>query len=582
MQPLAYFAARALLGWLQFVEKEGRAFTSNALLLVATGAAHCWAVVYALFIAIHTRAMRFDGYHEGYIEHLPFFVSWTETLSVASIGVWWAAGFTMAAIRIVDDDSRGLPVDAGDVNIGFLFKLLRSQKLQDILATAQTVSCIGLFASIILLCIAMALMAGGITACEVCLCFVAVGFALPHAVLACRRVHMLNPKKNEDSRAIVHGPAAEAASQEAAALGPQLAVLLALADSPGHAYLWQNFIYLVAAVAYVAAVAACGQSPPKVGDVALPPETPEFITCTALDAAASIALVLCFPHLNTWNLWALVVLVGVLFAVIYFDQWRDLIIDLLDDLFVVRSDSDKMIPGEQRQRLRKAAWAATLACAAVAMWDIMLHPVQEGVFEPAVKHDGNLPDFWDRNSLLLLRWQAPPAQFPGEKELLSMAEKALDVNESSLTMQAVFPSHRLLLFKVDSKGYTTSSVPLQMRWKTALPTMNQIADSTFPAALNVTLCLRAAGELHKLKEKVLGTTESSESTTKPPMSADFIEVVGTSTDAQDAYMAACNWWMDALGSLVSAEGKAKQGEKAEGGTTKSEQMNTAEPGEDLA
>jgi len=224
MQPLAYFAARALLGWLQFVEKEGRAFLSNALILVATGAAHCWAVVYALFIAIHTRAMRFDGYHEGYTEHLPFFVSWTETLSVASIGVWWAASFAMVAIRIVDDDSKGLPVDAGDVNVGSLFKLLRSQKLQDILATAQTVSCIGLFASIILLCIAMASMAGGITACEVCLCFVAIGFALPHAVLACHRINTLNPKKNEDSRVAVRVPAVEAAAQEAAALGPQLAV----------------------------------------------------------------------------------------------------------------------------------------------------------------------------------------------------------------------------------------------------------------------------------------------------------------------------------------------------------------------
>ena len=101
---------------------------------VAAGAAHCWAVgalsfqhptvfreagaieidvsprfqvVYALFIAIHTRAMRFEGtfwgkmwvlcfwiwvkdffkiwhqgYHEGYTEHLPFWVSWTENLAV--------------------------------------------------------------------------------------------------------------------------------------------------------------------------------------------------------------------------------------------------------------------------------------------------------------------------------------------------------------------------------------------------------------------------------------------------------------------------------------------------------------------
>lgn len=29
-------------------------------------------------------------------------------------------------------------------------------------------------------------------------------------------------------------------------------------------YLWQNFVYFVAAIAYVAAIAASGRSPPKV------------------------------------------------------------------------------------------------------------------------------------------------------------------------------------------------------------------------------------------------------------------------------------------------------------------------------
>lgn len=188
----------SLLGWLQWVEKAEHAFISNPLLLawnlatgivslydlerftklltnfscpwikVAAGAAHCWAaghfdglqtdvetpvlfrawlnnshsflcleVVYALFIAIHTRAMRFEGsrlgfplgserrvakllamslvalpwflsthcpthftmeslspkiaiqgYHEGYTEHLPFWVSWTENLAARNSGKW--------------------------------------------------------------------------------------------------------------------------------------------------------------------------------------------------------------------------------------------------------------------------------------------------------------------------------------------------------------------------------------------------------------------------------------------------------------------------------------------------------------
>eukprot|EP00971_Amphidinium_carterae_P128610 2547469-Amphidinium_carterae.1 len=109
---------------------------------VLPGAAHSWAVVYALFIAIHTRAMRYDGYHEGYTEHLPFFVSWTETLSVASMGVWWVAGFTTAAIRIVDDESGTLPMEGRDVAGNLFTKLIRSPILQSVLALAHVLSCV--------------------------------------------------------------------------------------------------------------------------------------------------------------------------------------------------------------------------------------------------------------------------------------------------------------------------------------------------------------------------------------------------------------------------------------------------------
>jgi len=379
MQPLAYFAVRSLLSWLQYVERADRAFVSNALLLVATGAAHSWAVVYALFIAIHTRAMRYDGYHEGYTEHLPFFVSWTETLSVASMGVWWVAGFTTAAIRIVDDESGTLPMEGRDVAGNLFTKLIRSPILQSVLALAHVLSCVGLFVSIVLLCLAMALMAGAITACELSLVFVAVGFAIPHAVVASRRLQQSGDKKMEDvAKPGAASVAAEAAAHEAAALGPQLCVILALADSPGHAFFWQKLIYLVSAVSFLAAVAACGRSPPKPGNAALPPEPGETFTCITLDAIAAISLVVCFPHLNTWHLWALCAMLAGLYAAVWFDSWRELLVDLLgDDLMVVRSDADKALPGVQRQKLRRIAWALTILCAIVALWDIILHPVQE-------------------------------------------------------------------------------------------------------------------------------------------------------------------------------------------------------------
>ncbi|CAK0830391.1 unnamed protein product, partial [Prorocentrum cordatum] len=143
--------------------------------------------------------------------------------------IWWAAGFVTAAVRIVDDGVDGLPMETRDTGTSFFEEVVRSPKLHAGLSIGHTLSCVGLFVSIILLCIAMGLMKGE--------------------------------------------------------------------DSPGHAYLWQNAVYLLSAVAYMAAVAACGRSPPKIRDAALPPEAGEFATCLALDVAAAVALVVCFPHL---------------------------------------------------------------------------------------------------------------------------------------------------------------------------------------------------------------------------------------------------------------------------------------------
>eukprot|EP00931_Biecheleriopsis_adriatica_P025928 TRINITY_DN15827_c0_g1_i1.p1 TRINITY_DN15827_c0_g1~~TRINITY_DN15827_c0_g1_i1.p1 ORF type:complete len:595 (+),score=148.12 TRINITY_DN15827_c0_g1_i1:81-1865(+) len=569
MQPLAYFAVRSLLGWLQWVERAEHAFERNAMLLVATGAAHCWAVVYALFIAIHTRAMRYDGYHEGYTEHLPFWVSWTETLAVSSMGVWWAAGFSTAAIRIIDDDARGLPMGEGDVQVNWFYKLLRAQRLHDGLALAHTLSCIGLFASIIFLCIAMGLMQGSVTACELCLCFVAVGFAMPHAVVAARRLDMSNPKKVED---VVAAPseAAEAAAQEAASLGPQLCVILALADSPGHAYLWQNFVYFVSAIAFVAAIAACGRSPPKMGNAALPPETGEFATCLLLDIAASVALVVCFPHLNTWHLWALSALLVALFVAVWFEGWRGLFIELLEPLFVVRAENDKVLPGRQRETLRKGSWVCCLACAAVSIWDIMLHPVQEGLFElPDDLHglDDGLADLWDQNTMMLFRWK--PGEGRGEPALLWAAAESLGIDAFTLKQQVFLEEHRLMLFKYDAGKDAArppaGSQPMHAKWKANLQNpkgeLAKIADSDFPAVLNVTLCLHAHANAeiakHKAEKSEKGASPE-ESSSEPSLPEDFVQIVGSSEDAHAAYLAGCQWWTETLDSFYGHPGNLSE------------------------
>jgi len=420
----------------------------------------------------------------------------------------------------------------------------------------------------------MALMKGIVTGCELCLCFVAVGFALPHAVVAARRLNFSDSKKVEDPPE-APAPAAEAAAQEAASLGPQLCVILALADSPGHAYMWQNLTYLIAAIAFVAAVAACGRSPPKIGDAAIPPETGEFLTCIVLDISASIALVICFPHLNTWHLWALfAVLIG-LFAAVWFENWRELLIDLLDPLFVVRSDSTKILQGKQRDTLRKAAWASTLACAAVALWDIMLHPVQDGLFEiPDDDGHEGLHDLWDHNKMMMLRWRDVAGAVPGEKLLLSTAAEALGVSEDNVDTQATFPAHRMMLFKYSGPPEPASQTPVAQRWKAALAqpkaSLVKLLETTFPASLNVTLCLHAHASLHSHIELTLskaiesnntevakeGEAESTETTTTTTslfvLPDEFVKAVSVEKDVQDAYLAGCDWWTETLDSFYGA------------------------------
>mmetsp|Transcript_23285 Transcript_23285/g.42088 ORF Transcript_23285/g.42088 Transcript_23285/m.42088 type:complete len:404 (-) Transcript_23285:76-1287(-) len=370
MQPLVYLAVRVWLGWVQFIERSERAFINSPLVLVAAGSVHSWAVVYSLFVAVHTRAMRFSGYHQGNTENLPGSVAVTETLAVASLWVWLIAGFTTAACRMLDEDADGLPMGDKDLNVGPFLKFIRSPQLHNVLAHAHSVSCAGLFVSVMLLCMTMAVMSGGITVCETCLVLVAICFAAPHAVLAVRRL--------SDSLDIALGEILpmdtfEAAAAEAAAVGPQLSVLLSLADAPGHAFWWQNIAYTVAAMAFVAAVVACGLNPQKLANTAVPPDPEETFVCLLLNSMTALAIVLSYPHLNTWFLKLSVVAVIAITGASKQKELREIYLDWLEPVFQTPSDSHKGFQNLQRQTLRKIAWGATLFCAVVTLWDIMAH-----------------------------------------------------------------------------------------------------------------------------------------------------------------------------------------------------------------
>merc|ERR1740115_96252 len=115
----------------------------------------------------------------------------------------------------------------GEIDVDFLTRAVLSRTLRVVLDIAQTSSCVGLFVSILLLCVAMLLMKGALTACEFCLLCAAAAFAVPHMAVAARHVSGVDERKKDD--VAVPDAAADAAAQEAAAICPQLCVILALA-----------------------------------------------------------------------------------------------------------------------------------------------------------------------------------------------------------------------------------------------------------------------------------------------------------------------------------------------------------------
>jgi len=536
MQPLAYLAVRALLGWIQFVERSERAFLNNPLALVAAGAVHSWAVVYSLFVAVHTRAMRFDGYHEGYIEHLPSSVAWTETIAVASLWIWVLAGFITAAVRILDEDADGLPVGLEDLKGNPITKLVRSPVFHTALGHAHSISCAGLFLSILMLCATMGVMKGGITMCEFCLALVSIGFALPHALVAIRR---LSDDVDQVFSEILPQQAAESAAAEAASMGPQLSIILALADAPGHAYAWQNLVYLIAATAFVAAVVACWASPPQAANTALPPEPVETFVCLCLDMIAAVAIVLSYPHLNTWFFWmSCLILVGVA-AAVQLREVREFYIDWLEPLLVVRSDTHKKMPGQQRQTMKRNAWVVALVCASTALWDIVLHPAPEVLNSAALARASAAP----LPSTLMLRW-LPSSEQKEAKEMLPMISEALRLDANNLEVQETFPEHRLMLFKYKGTERNETNSPVYLDWQAAMwaPTgkLAEVADNKFPAALNLSAC-----------SEVQNVLEQSAAAEKQ------LDEVGLSSkdEARAAYVAACDWFKHRI---VYGEGEEKK------------------------
>jgi len=108
-----------------------------------------------------------------------------------------------------------------------------------------------------------------------------------------------------------------------------------------------------------------------------------------------------------------------------------------------------------------------------------------------------------------------------------------------------------LVFKAEkAKEEMSKKVTFSADWKNALSTPDRVAeyiDTSFPAALNVSLCLHA----HAIRELAKPTPKKDGIDDKnpiPEMPVDIVEAVGSAADAQRAYVAACRWWTKSLDS----------------------------------
>jgi len=516
MQPLVYLGMRTLIAWLQFMERKEHAFKRDTMALVAVGALHCWAVAYALFISVHNRAMRFDGYQEfsfgEYTDHLPDSVLTAENITLGSIWIWLLASFLSALKSIVEEEASDLPIGKDDQS-GSISKFLRSPNLSSVLALANTAACFGLFLGILLLCVSMAIMKGGITACEVSLALLSFAFALPHACLALQRVAAGALPLPQD--------ATQAAAAEAASLAPQLCVILSLADSPGHAYIWQNCLYVLAALGTVATMVACAAAPRVRDNAALPPDEPETFVCLIINAMTALVLVLSYPDLNTWLMW-LIMAAFVVGTVAGYQFWKDFLLDWLGPVFVVRGDTDKKVSDPIRDNVRQATWIVTLLCGAAAVWDIVTIPPVTDAVSPNLLEPDNL----------MLRWTAGHDGNPGK--LLEDVAGAMGLDSKSLVLQNADTEHRVVLFKhIPTGPMSRGDAPVSDRWRdmaAALPpSLAGALESGFPHVLNSTVC----------GDETVFPPPPAENETAPPRVND--KEFGGSAGAHAAYEAACTW-----------------------------------------
>mmetsp|Transcript_12174 Transcript_12174/g.22425 ORF Transcript_12174/g.22425 Transcript_12174/m.22425 type:complete len:629 (-) Transcript_12174:53-1939(-) len=510
MQPAAYLLTRSLIAWLQLLEKDAHAFSNSPQIVIAAGAGHCWAVSYALFVAVLVRAVRHERHVHGYFPHnkepidlLPGWVLFAERVSAMAMVAWWLVGSILFLLRLVEEDNQFLPATKRDVGLPALVEWARNPLVRAGLKFLQTLCAAALFLSSGVLAVALVVMQGSITGSEVALVFVSLGFAAPFAGMTLLRFHSV--------RRVEGAVALSAMACEAASYGPQLVVLLSLADMSGAAHHWQGGAHAAAALGFAMSILACALAPPSSVGVGLPPKGWEMATSAMGNFVGLVALLLCFP-LQGWSL-ALGVLVSVAFLIaaasFCISSVRIGVLELIGPVMPLRSNEKGRKPSQRREAIRVVARILAVASAAAAMVNIVeqrrrltAHSnVQYESYESYAKDSPAFPDREDYNwdydedgspwhhdvMPLLLRWKEG-VQMPPDTDVLNELIQALAAEEDHVYVQDTLEKHRVMLFGL-AVGKDESET-LAAKWPSVREQgkIAEWADLDFPARLSRDEC----------------------------------------------------------------------------------------------
>ncbi|CAE7886533.1 unnamed protein product [Symbiodinium microadriaticum] len=432
MQPLLYLCVRGIITWFLYKERRFRTFSASTGSVLSCGAAHCWAVSYALVAALLLHAVRLST--KGWNAQLPWFLRVAEQLTFVCGIVWWLAGVLLTIIRSlrIDQEGMGLPLDQKESIIPRLMAISQSRRNKDFIALAHRLSFGCIFLCILMLCLGIFSFGTSVSSSELAAALVALCFCVPHAALAAQSLGWAGGSEM----------AFRAAASEAAMLAPQFTVIVACADADGPASWWQAVLRLASSLLFAAALVMVARMPPRLR----PPSVWEMLESVALDVIAFAMITLSMPHVhNDGMVPVMLVFVVLCILCINFRETRAIIAEFVEPIVpLLATEASEPPPAHLREALRRSAHGLFVINSLLMLRQAMQHHVAQS-----------------RTREIDDQWKPPEAEswdYRPEPEL-ERAEDSDYFGEYADSESSMMPSQGDLMW-VDSWPIT-----LAMRWR---------------------------------------------------------------------------------------------------------------------